>query len=121
MMPESWSICDKLPGTHFWGDLGWRVEVIGKGERVMRKKSGSRLLEILLSPTGSNCSINWATYIADEKNLLLLVETLSPNLVKIFYLLNFNLGNQIAWSQEGMHKSLDCGPYVHPKHSTLSS
>lgn len=56
MMPESWSICDKLPG--------------------------------------SNCSINWATYIADEKNLLLLVETLSPNLVKIFYLLNFNLETQ---------------------------
>ncbi|KAL1769375.1 cation channel sperm-associated protein subunit gamma isoform X3 [Sigmodon hispidus] len=55
MVPDGWSMCDKLPG--------------------------------------SNCSINWATYITDEGNLLLLVETISVQ-TKFFYLLNFNLATQ---------------------------
>ncbi|KAM7339974.1 hypothetical protein ACRRTK_000589 [Alexandromys fortis] len=43
--------------------------------------------------TGSNCSINWATYIADEKVLLLLVEAFSAS-VKVFHLVKFNTENQ---------------------------
>lgn len=39
-------------------------------------------------PTGLNCTIEWAVYIADERNLLLLVKTDSVQ----FYLVNFNLG-----------------------------
>ncbi|XP_038195241.1 cation channel sperm-associated protein subunit gamma isoform X4 [Arvicola amphibius] len=42
---------------------------------------------------GSKCSINWATYIADEKALLLLVEGFSAS-ANVFYLLNFNTENQ---------------------------
>ncbi|XP_040590399.1 cation channel sperm-associated protein subunit gamma isoform X3 [Mesocricetus auratus] len=56
MVPERWSICDKLPGI--------------------------------------NCSINWATYIVDEKNLLLLVQVLSLESVLAYYLLSFNLETQ---------------------------
>ncbi|XP_060222576.1 cation channel sperm-associated auxiliary subunit gamma isoform X10 [Meriones unguiculatus] len=41
--------------------------------------------------SGTNCTIDWATYIADEKNLLLLLEILNENLDKVFYLLSFNL------------------------------
>lgn len=39
-------------------------------------------------PTGKNCSIDWATYITDERNLLLLVKIDSGQ----FYLVNFNTG-----------------------------
>lgn len=42
---------------------------------------------------GSNCSINWATYIADEKALMLLVEAFSAS-VKVFHLVKFNTENQ---------------------------
>ncbi|XP_038960278.1 cation channel sperm-associated auxiliary subunit gamma isoform X10 [Rattus norvegicus] len=49
MVPDGWSICEKLPGL--------------------------------------NCTIEWAVYIADERNLLLLVKTDSVQ----FYLVNFNL------------------------------
>ncbi|XP_052055764.1 cation channel sperm-associated auxiliary subunit gamma [Apodemus sylvaticus] len=48
MVPDGWSICEKLPGK--------------------------------------NCSIDWATYVADEWNLLLLVKIDSGQ----FYLVNFN-------------------------------
>lgn len=48
MVPDGWSVCEKLPGK--------------------------------------NCSIDWATYIADERNLLLLVKIDSGQ----FYLVNFN-------------------------------
>ncbi|XP_055450730.1 cation channel sperm-associated auxiliary subunit gamma isoform X2 [Psammomys obesus] len=43
---------------------------------------------------GTNCTIDWATYIADEKNLLLLLEILNENLDKVFYLLSFNLDTE---------------------------
>ncbi|XP_076787114.1 cation channel sperm-associated auxiliary subunit gamma isoform X3 [Arvicanthis niloticus] len=49
MVPEDWSVCQKLPGN--------------------------------------NCTIDWATYIADERNLLLLVKIVTGQ----FYLVNFNL------------------------------
>ncbi|XP_006540145.1 cation channel sperm-associated protein subunit gamma 1 isoform X10 [Mus musculus] len=48
MVPDGWSVCEKLPGK--------------------------------------NCSIDWATYITDERNLLLLVKIDSGQ----FYLVNFN-------------------------------
>ncbi|XP_060222575.1 cation channel sperm-associated auxiliary subunit gamma isoform X9 [Meriones unguiculatus] len=44
--------------------------------------------------SGTNCTIDWATYIADEKNLLLLLEILNENLDKVFYLLSFNLDTE---------------------------
>ncbi|XP_051018011.1 cation channel sperm-associated auxiliary subunit gamma [Acomys russatus] len=42
---------------------------------------------------GTNCSIDWALYIDDERNLIVLVKTLNSSLHVVFYLLNYNLVN----------------------------
>lgn len=44
--------------------------------------------------SGTNCTIDWATYIADERSLLLLLEILNESLDKVFYLLSFNLDTE---------------------------
>ncbi|XP_035305318.1 cation channel sperm-associated protein subunit gamma isoform X6 [Cricetulus griseus] len=43
---------------------------------------------------GTNCSINWATYITDEKILLLLVQVLSWDSALVYNLVSFNLETQ---------------------------
>ncbi|CAO2626117.1 Cation channel sperm-associated auxiliary subunit gamma 2 [Lemmus lemmus] len=99
MVPDGWSMCDKLPGTHVL--VGSGLEGGRPLRRVRRgRDQGQDCFHFCSLPIGSNCSINWATYIADEKALLLLVEAFSTS-VNVFHLLNFNLGNQVAWRSGG--------------------
>lgn len=51
MVPDDWSMCDRIPGTHFLVRSGLEVgRPLRRMRRVLGKRSGPGLLLFLLSP-----------------------------------------------------------------------
>lgn len=78
----------------FLGD-GWRVARIGMAvtETVEGDGAGGASLDLCLPSPVVNCSITWATFVAGDYNLLMLVEIVGPASSKYFQVVSYDLGN----------------------------